>query len=127
MVKMDTLILLGAMLLAYGGIILLYYRMRANERKNRISNLMVKGTMNMRRGSLERSLFYFNKAYEYSINNDNKADAAEALYNIGHIYKEKHEISTAMEYWEEADSLYLEIDDNKGKERMKTALKSITG
>ena len=32
-----------------------------------------------------------------------------------------------MEYWEESDSLYLEIDDNKGKKRMKAALKSITG
>ena len=59
MVKMDTLILLGAMLLAYGGIILLYYRMRANERKNQISNLMVKGTMSMRRGNSRTIIILF--------------------------------------------------------------------
>lgn len=56
MIKMDVFMLLGAILLAYGGIILVYYRLHVNERKNRISNLMLKGTMNMRLGNLERAL-----------------------------------------------------------------------
>lgn len=127
MIKMDTLILLGAILLAYGGIILLYYRIRAKERRNRISNFMLKGTMNMRRGNLERALFYFNRAYEYSMDNENIADAAEALYNIGHVYKENEDIITAMKYWNESDSLYMEINDIKGNKKIKVALKSIMG
>ena len=127
MIKMDTLILLGAIFLAYGGIILLYYRMRAKERRNRISNFMLKGTMSMRRGNLERALFYFNRAYEYSMDKENIADAAEALYNMGHVYKEDGDINTAMKYWKESDSLYMEINDIKGNKKIKVALKSIMG
>jgi tetratricopeptide (TPR) repeat protein len=113
MIKMDTLMIFGAMFLAYGGLFLLYYRMRAKERNNRISNLMFNGTMSMRRGNLERALFYFNRAYEYSIDKENLNSAAEALYNMGNVYKENGDISNAMKYWNESDSLYMEID-NKG-------------
>lgn len=123
---MDVLILLGAIFLAYGGIILLYYRVRAKERRNRISNFMLKGTMSMRRGNLERALLYFNRAYEYSYDKENMAGAAEALYNMGHVYKENGDISTAMKYWKESDKLYLEINDIKGNKRIKIALNSIT-
>lgn len=125
MIKMDALILLGAMFLAYGGIILLYHRIRANERKTKISNFMLKGTMNMRQNNPERALIYFNRAYEYSININNKANAAEALYNIGHIYGEEGKISTAMKYWKQAEILYHEINDNEGNKKIKAALKLI--
>lgn len=123
---MDTLIIFGAMFLAYAGIIILYYRIRANERKTKISNFMLKGTMSMRRGNLERALIYFSSAYEYSIDKDNKADAAEALYNIGHVYKSNGELNMAMEYWKHADDIYGEINDSKGSNKIKAALKSIT-
>lgn len=124
-IKMDIIIIFVAMFLAYAGIIFLYYRIRANERKTKISNFMLKGTMSMRRGNLERALLHFSNAYEYSIKKDNKADAAEALYNVGYVYKAKGEISMAMEYWKHADDLYSEINDEKGSNKIKTALKSI--
>ncbi|HML04919.1 MAG TPA: hypothetical protein VK426_03995 [Methanobacterium sp.] len=109
---MDLIILLSAIFLAYGGIILLYYRLRAKERKNRISEYMLKGTRSTHRGNPEKALFYFNRAYEYSINTKNIIYAAEALYNMGYIYKEKGDISTAMKYWKESDDLYMEINEN---------------
>jgi len=112
MIKMDLIILLSAIFLAYGGIILLYYRLRAKERKNRISEYMLKGTRSTHRGNPEKALFYFNRAYEYSINTKNIIYAAEALYNMGYIYKEKGDISTAMKYWKESDDLYMEINEN---------------
>lgn len=125
MIKMDVIILLGAMFLAYGGIILLYHRMRVKERKTKISNFMLKGTMNMRQDNPERALTYFNRAYKYSININNKADAAEALYNIGHIYREKGKTGTAMKYWEQAKILYHKINDNEGNKKIRAALKLI--
>jgi len=111
MIKMDSIILLGAIFFAYGGIILLYYRLRGKERKNRISEYMLKGTRSTHRGNPEKALFYFNRAYEYSINTKNIIYAAEALYNIGYIYKEKGDLSTAMKYWKESDDLYMKTDD----------------
>lgn len=122
---MDVLTLLGVMLLAYGSLILLYYRMRSNERKTKISNFMLKGTMNMRRGNLEKALVYFSSAYEYSLDKNIKDDTADALYYIGYIHKEKGEIETAREYWEYANNLYREINDDNGNEKIEIALKSI--
>ncbi|MGB9936444.1 MAG: tetratricopeptide repeat protein [Methanobacterium sp.] len=122
---MDAFILLGAMLLAYGGIILVYYRLRAKEQESKISNFMLKGIMSMRRGNLDKSLFYFNNAYECSINTDDIGDAAEALYYAGKIYSEQGEIDTALECWENADSLYLEINNTEGIEKIQNAIKSV--
>ncbi len=75
---------------------------------------MLKGTRSTHRGNPERALFYFNRAYEYSINTKNIVYAAEALYNMGYIHKENGDLSTAMKYWKESDDLYMKInmDDN---------------
>ncbi|MGZ7048748.1 MAG: hypothetical protein ACXVHS_00015 [Methanobacterium sp.] len=122
---MDIFIILGAILLAYGGIILIYLKMRAKERRVKVSNLLHKATLSMRRGNKERALIYFNSAYEYSINGDNKADAAEALYNMGYIYNEEGKIDVAIEYWNHANDLFDEINDKQGNKKIKEALKSI--
>ncbi|MGZ7095064.1 MAG: hypothetical protein ACXVHU_01205 [Methanobacterium sp.] len=122
---MDIFIILGAILLAYGGIILIYLKMRAKERRVKVSNLLHKATLSMCRGNKERALIYFNSAYEYSINGDNKADAAEALYNMGYIYNEEGKIDVAIEYWNHANDLFDEINDKQGNKKIKEALKSI--
>ncbi|MGZ7044457.1 MAG: hypothetical protein ACXVHM_07675, partial [Methanobacterium sp.] len=70
---------------------------------------------------------YFNSAYEYSINGDNKADAAEALYNMGYIYNEEGKIDEVIEYWNHANDLFDEINDKQGNNKIKEALKSING
>ena len=124
MIKMDELVLPGVMFLAYGGVILVYYRIRANERKTKVSNFMLKGTVSMRRGNLERALFYFNRAYEYSLDDENIADAADALYSMGNIYKESGDINTAIKCWENSDHLYTKINDVNGNKKIKNALKS---
>lgn len=99
--------------------------MRLDETKSKISNLMLKGTMNMRRGNLNRALFYFNDAYEYSIDKKNKTVAAEALYNIGRIYADQGEFEAAREYWNQANLLYIEAKDARGSNSVKRALNSI--
>lgn len=61
------------------------------------------------------------------MDNDSISKAADALYNMGHVYKEIGDINTAMECWDESDSLYMEVNDIKGNKRIRTALKSIKG
>jgi len=113
MIKMDSIILLSAIFLSYGGVILLYYRLRAKERKNRISDYMLKGTRSTHRGNPEKALFYFKRAYEYSIDTKNIIHAAEALYHMGYIYKQKGDLNTAMKYWKESDDLYMELNKDR--------------
>ncbi len=125
MIKMDIITLLGAIGLAYGGMLLLYYRLRKNERRKKMSNLFLNGIKSMRRGNLDKALIYFDRAYEYSIETDDREEMADALYNIGIIYKEKGEIDNAMEYLNSAQDIYDELLDSDGIEKTVLATRSI--
>ncbi len=122
---MDIITLLGAMVLAYGGMLLLYYRLRKGERRKEMSNLFLNGIKSMRRGNLDKALIYFNRAYEYSIETNDREEMADALYNIGIIYKEKGEMNNAMEYLSCAQDIYDELQDNDGSEKTTLATSSI--
>ena len=125
MIKMDVFTLLGAMCLAYGGMLILYYRLRTTEKRKELSQLMLNGIKSMRRGNLDKALIYFDKAYEYTIKTDNREEMADALYNIGIIYKEKGEIDSAIEYLNGAQTVYDELQDEDGSKKVATATSSI--
>ena len=125
MIKMDVVTLLGAMCLAYGGMLILYYRLRTTEKRKELSQLMLNGIKSMRRGNLDKALIYFDKAYEYTIETDNREEMADALYNIGIIYKEKGEIESAIEYLNGAQTVYNELQDEEGSKKVATASRSI--
>lgn len=125
MIKMDTIIILGAIALAYGGMLILYYRSYTKENQRRASAIMLNGIKSMRRGNLDKALIYFDRAYEYSIKTNNKEEIADALYNIGIIYKEKGEINNAIEYFNNALDIYNELRDNDGSEKAMLAIRSI--
>ena len=125
MIKMDVVTLLGAMCLAYGGMLILYYRLRTTEKRKELSQLMLNGIKSMRRGNLDKALIYFDKAYEYTIETDNREEMADALYNIGIIYKEKGEIESAIEYLNGAQTVYDELQDEDGSKKVATATSSI--
>jgi Tetratricopeptide repeat. len=122
---MDIITLLGAMCLAYGGMLLLYYRLRTTEKRNKLSQLMLTGIKSMHRGNLNKALLYFDKAYEYSIKTDNREEMADALYNMGIIYKEKGEMDNAMEYLDSAQSIYDELQDIDGSKKVTLATRSM--
>ncbi len=124
---MDIITLLGAIFLAYGGMLLLYYRLRTSEKRKELSQLMLTGIKSMRRGNLNKALIYFDKAYEYSIETDNREEMADALYNMGIIYKEKGEMDNAIEYLNSAQSIYDELQDTDGSEKAILATRSIRG
>lgn len=125
MVKMDIITLLGAMCLAYGGMLILYYRLRTTEKRKELSYLMLNGIKSMRRGNLDKALIYLDKAYGYAIETGNREEMADALYNIGIIYKEKGEMDSAREYLNSAQSVYDEIQDKDGSKKVTVATRSI--
>lgn len=125
MIKMDVVTLLGAMCLAYGGMLILYYRLRTTEKRKELSQLMLNGIKSMRRGNLDKALIYFDKAYEYTIETDNREEMADALYNMGIIYKEKGEMDSAIEYLNGAQTVYDELQDEDGSKKVATATSSI--
>lgn len=117
---MDIFVILGAIALAYAGMLVIYYNLHKKEKKKRLSDLMFLGTTSMRRGNLEKALIYFHKAYEYSIEVDDKEHMGDSLYNIGLILKKQGRMNEALEFMEEALNIYKEIEDEeKSKKIMK--------
>jgi len=125
MIKMDIITLLVAVCLAYGGMLILYYRLRTNEKKKELSHLMLNGIKSMRRGNLDKALIYLDRAYEYSIETGNREEMADALYNIGIIYKEKGEMDNARDYLDSAQGIYEELQDIDGSKKTVLATRSI--
>lgn len=126
MIKMDAIILLGAIGLAYGGMLLIYYRSNLKEKEKRTSTLMFNGVMNLRRGNLDKALVYFNRFYENSIEKDDYEEMAEAMYHIGLVYKEKGKNKKAMRYFNGANELYGQLEDKEGFEKTTNTIRSIT-
>ena len=126
MIKMDTITILGAILLAYGGMLLIYYRSNLKEKGKKTSSLMFNGVMSMRRGNFDKALLYFNSVYENSIENENYEEMAEAMYHIGLVYKEKGKNKKAMRYFNGANELYDQLENNEGTEKIKSAIESIS-
>lgn len=122
MIKMDTITILGAIVLAYAGMLLIYYRSNLKEKEKKASSLMFNGVMNLRRGNFDKALFYFNKVYENSIENDDYEEMAEAMYHIGLVYKEKGKNKKAIRYFNSANELYGQLDDNEGTEKTTNAI-----
>ena len=125
MIKMDIIVLLGAMALAYGGMLILYYRLHAKEKQKKTFSLMLNRIKSMRRGNLDKALIYFDKAYEYSVEANNKEEMADALYHMGNIYKEKGENDNAMKHFNSAFDVYNELQDTDGSEKTMLAARSI--
>ncbi len=124
---MDVITILGAVILAYGGMLVVYYRSRSTERKEKTSDLMLNGIKSMRRGNLDKALIYFNGAYEYCMKNDNMENNVEILYYIGLIYKEKGDIENAIQYLKAANEIYFQLNDTEGAKKVKAAIISIRG
>jgi len=122
---MDVITILGAMALAYIGMMAIYYKSRSTEKDKKTSNLMMKGIRNLRQNNLDRALIYFNEAYENCIKTDNAEEGAEALYNLGIIYQKRADNDNALKYLKAADELYYQLRDSEGKRKIKEAIISI--
>ncbi|OPZ94188.1 MAG: Tetratricopeptide repeat protein [Firmicutes bacterium ADurb.Bin419] len=115
--KMDIILISGAMFLAYAGMIILYYRLRSQEKGKKISKLMLEGVMNLRRGGYDKAATYFKIAYEYSEEINDQKHMAEALYNMGLVCKEQNDTENAVYFFQEASKIYEGIEDYTGRDK----------
>ena len=122
---MDTFLIAGAMLLAYAGMIILYYHLRSQERQKKISKLMMDGVMSLRRGVYDKAATYFKIAYEYSEEINDHQHMADALYNMGLVCKEQGDNDNAVYFFHEASKLYEGVEDYNGKDKAHNALDSL--
>jgi hypothetical protein len=124
--KMDMIFLVvGAMFLAYAGMIMLYYNIRSKEKKKRISKFMLDGVMSLRRGSNDKATTYFKIAYEYSEEINDYQNMAEAIYYMGLICKENEDIENAVYFFQEASNMYMKIEDYDGRYKALKAADSL--
>jgi len=122
-VEMEMIYLIvGAMFLAYAGMLMLYYNVHSKERKNKPSKLITKGVMSLRRGVYEKAYAYFKIAYEYSEKINDYHNMAEALYHIGLVYKEQDDVENARYFFEEAFKIFNEYNEERGIDKTQNSL-----
>ncbi|EKQ51356.1 MAG: tetratricopeptide repeat protein [Methanobacterium sp. Maddingley MBC34] len=122
---MDIILIIGAMFLAYAGILMVYYNIRSKERQKRASKLMLNGVMSLRRGVHEKAIAYFKIAYDYSEGINDYHTMAESLYHIGLVYEDLNDLENAVYMFNEAAKIYGEIDDYEGMEKSTKASDSL--
>jgi len=122
---MDIIIISGAMFLAYAGMIILYYSLRSQEKRKKISKLMFEGVMNLRRGVYDKAATYFKIAYEYSEEINDHEHMAEALYNMGLVCKEQKDTENAVYFFQEASKIYEGIGDHTGRDKAYNTVNSL--
>jgi len=115
-------LIVGAMFLAYAGMLMLYYNVHSKERKNKPSKLISKGVMSLRRGVHEKAFAYFKIAYEHSEKINDYHNMAEALYHIGLVYNEQNDVENARYFFEEAFKIFNEYDEEGGIDKTQNSL-----
>jgi tetratricopeptide (TPR) repeat protein len=115
-------LIIGAMFLAYAGMLMLYYNVHSKEKKNRPSKLISKGVMSLRRGVYEKAFAYFKIAYEYSEKIDDYHNMAEALYHIGLVYQEQNDVENAQYFFEESFKIFQENEEEEGVDKTQKSL-----
>lgn len=122
---MDIFMILGAIALAYAGMLVIYYNIQKKEKKKKLSDLMFLGITSMRRGNLEKALIYLHKVYEHSVEVDDKEYMGDSLYNIGLILKKQGRMDDALEFMEEALIIYNEIEDEEKSRKITRVTQSL--
>lgn len=122
---MDMILIIGAMFLAYTGILMVYFNIRSKERQKRTSKLMLNGVLSLRRGVHEKAIAYFKIAYDYSKEINDYPTMAESLYHIGLVYEDLNDVENAVYMFTEAAKIYNEIDDYDGMEKSTKAVDSL--
>lgn len=122
---MDLILIVGAMFLAYAGILMVYYNIRSKERQKRASKLMFNGVMSLRRGVHEKAIAYFKIAYDYSKEINDYPTMAESIYHIGLVYEDLNDVENAVIMFNEAAKIYDEIGDYEGSEKSTKAANSL--
>lgn len=119
------IIIIFAMLLAFCGMLMVYYNIKSKDRKKKISKLMFDGVTSLRCGGYDKAAIYFKVAYEYSEEMKDYQNMAEALYNIGLVCKEQNDADNAVYFFQESSKIYEEIEDYSGRDRAHKAADSI--
>jgi tetratricopeptide (TPR) repeat protein len=122
---MDMILIVGAMFLAYAGVLMVYYNIRSKERQKRASKLMLNGVMSLRRGVHEKAIAYFKIAYDYSKEINDYQKMAESIYHIGLVYEDLNDVENALHMFNEAAKIYDEINDYDGMEKSIKAANSL--
>ncbi|MBM4240748.1 MAG: tetratricopeptide repeat protein [Euryarchaeota archaeon] len=122
---MDVIIILGIMGLIYVLMLVMYHYQRISKKKKTTSNLMLTGIRSTRQGNYEKALIYFYKAYENSVKDDDKERMADALYNMGLVYKHQDKTDKAKLFFEKALKLYEETQNEDGKRETIQATESL--
>ncbi|MDO8869307.1 MAG: hypothetical protein Q7V10_01000 [Methanobacteriaceae archaeon] len=111
---MDVLIAFLAIVMVYIYGIVYYFYKRSKKRQKKKSDLMIRAITYFRRKNFDQAKYYFEIAYNESLESEDMYVAAESLYYLAFIHDNNGHNPMAREILQEALEYYQHLNESEG-------------
>ncbi len=123
---MDILIVFLAIVMVYIYGIVYYFYTRSKNDKKRKSDLMIRAITYFRRNIFDQAQYYFELAYDASVESEDMHIAAESLYYLAFIYDAQGNNQMAREILQESLDYYQYINEPEGLQKAQDLMSKIS-
>ncbi len=123
---MDVLIAFLVIVMVYIYGIIYYFYKRSKKRQKKKSNLMLRAITYFRRKNFDQAKYYFELAYNESLESEDMYVAAESLYYLAFIYDKKGHNPMAREILQEALDYYQHLNESEGIKKAQDLMAKIS-
>jgi tetratricopeptide (TPR) repeat protein len=123
---MDVLIAFLTIVMIYIYGIVYYFHKKSKKRQKKKSDLMIRAITHFRRKNFDQSKYYFELAYNESVETEDMYVAAESLYYLAFIYDAHGDNPKALEILQEALDYYQHLNDIEGIQKSQDLMAKIS-
>lgn len=123
---MDVLIAFLVIVMVYIYGIVYYFYKRSKKRQKKKSDLMLRAITYFRRKNFNQAKYYFELAYNESLESEDMFVAAESLYYLAFIYNNNGHNQMAREILQEALEYYQHINEVEGIKKAQDLMAKIS-
>lgn len=123
---MDVLIAFLVIVMVYIYGIVYYFYKRSKKRQKKKSDLMLRAITYFRRKNFDQAKYYFEIAYNESLESEDMYVAAESLYYLAFIYDTQGYNPTAREILQEALEYYQNLNEYEGIKKAQDLMAKIS-
>lgn len=123
---MDILIAFLVIVMVYVYGIIYYFYKRSKKRQKKKSDLMIRAITYFRRKNFDQAKYYFEIAYNESLESKDIYVAAESLYYLAFIYNTQGHNPMACEILQESIEYYQHINETEGIKKAQDLMAKIS-
>jgi hypothetical protein len=123
---MDVLLIFAAMIMIYIYVMVLYFYRKSKESQKKKSDLMLRAITYFRRENFDQANYYFELAYNESVESEDINIAAESLYYLAIIHNKNGDDPRALEFLKESLDYYQYLDEAEDAQKVQELISKIS-